>query len=215
MLLAKNCTSDRLTYLKHVHEAREKEVNTCENPQSHQFKMAVAERGTHTLNANVSVGAISRGKDASDSLPEGRDGGSRPADTAKEEQGDRHEDEQEDAVLATIDETGPEHGHKGTGGQIRHKEAHDLPEVSELRQPEPACNANGHIYAHEHKDEEVDEAFTEYNGKGVLIVLCRRDDEAAETFTRTSHGHSDAEAESLLENEHEHWRDEEGRETTS
>ena len=85
MLLAKNCTSDRLTYLKHVHEAREKEVNTCENPQSHQFKMAVAERGTHTLNANVSVGAISRGKDASDSLPEGRDGGSRPADTAKEE----------------------------------------------------------------------------------------------------------------------------------
>ena len=145
--------------LEVVDDPGEEEIDTSENPHSLHLEIAVAQRRTHALDANVGVGTIGGGEDAGYGFPEGWDRGSGPADTTQEEQWDGHEDKQQDAVLTMVDEAGPEHSHKGAGCQVGHEESYDLPEMAEIGEPEPVGDAYCHINAHEQEDEEMDEAL--------------------------------------------------------
>ena len=172
--------------------------------------MAIAEGSSHAGNAHVGVQPPCGREDAAHGFPQRRHGGTRPTDAGEEEQGDGHEDEEQDAVLAAVDKAAVEDGHVGAGKQVGYEEAEQRPEMRQLGKSEPARHADSHVESHEEEKQEVDQPLAEDDGKGVLVVARRRDDESPEALAAAPHRHADAQTEGLLQDEHQHGGYEEG-----
>ena len=104
-----------LAYFKHIQEAREEEIDGSEGPKHQNLLAAIAQRGSHSLYADVCIDTPGGGEDGTHGFPKRRYRCTRSTDTCKEQQRYGHEDEKQDAVLTAIDKTGPEDGHEGAG----------------------------------------------------------------------------------------------------
>ena len=87
-----------------VNQTGKEEIDAGLNPKSAQLESNVRKRCTHRLNADISIHAESRRKEAGDRLPEGGNGRSRPRYARDKEQRHGETHEEQDAVLAPPDE---------------------------------------------------------------------------------------------------------------
>ena len=196
-----------------IYPAGQQEIDGGLNPQPAPLAADVGERRAHALYAHVAVHAEGRREEPRHILPERRDGGAGPRDAREEQQRHGEEDEEHDAVLAPPDERREHHGEEDARQEERNEEGEEREVVAELRQAEHAGDEREHIHSHHHVEQQIDQRLAADDAHGRGVSLVHGEDAAAETLARVARRHSDAEQQRLLDDEHQHGRDEECRET--
>ena len=166
----------------------------------------------HCHDAHVAVHAKCGRKQPGDALPEQRDVGRRPRHTREEHHDDRHEDENQDAVLTPVDERRERDGEEDARQQVRHNERQERGVLPHLRQVERLVDERGHVDGHDEIERQIEQCLAPDDAHHVLIMHIQRHHRPAVLLSGIAHLHADAQQQCLLDDQHQNgWNEERGK----
>ena len=197
-----------------IHPAGGQEIDACLYPQGPVFEGYFVEAGSHAVDAYKTVDSESRREEVREISPELRHCRSRPGNAGKEEQGHGGEYEYQHAGLPVAYGNRGGHGKEDAGGQIRQHEQDQYARLAYLDQTEQARHHAKYIDGYKGVDHEVTQPLAKDNAqRPVIVAVDGHQIPEPVVLACSSGGKPDAEQQGLLDNQHQHGRYQECRET--